>query len=230
MLALLRTTSRAQRYWNMARQRYSHQSAPCHRATPVSVDRAASPTPHARGKSPASRRGRAKSRETRTVCWRERDSNRRSLSGEGGAPPAEREWCRRRIKPSRKRPSNLQGTESSNPVPSASESVSPVNFAVAGGAHMSLSRSAGGRSSSDRRASADWRALRRLGAATLRSSDDPRLDDAIRDAQRGGAGRGGAAQHVAGNGADARDRSEHRVWLVVDGFRWKSMTPPAFAR
>src|SRR5208282_549496 len=59
----------------------------------------------------------------------------------------------------------------------------------------------------------------------LGSSDDPRPDDAIRDAQRGGAGRGGAAQHVAGNGADARDRSEHRVWLVVDGFRWKSMTP-----
>jgi hypothetical protein len=42
-------------------------------------------------------------------------------------------------------------------------------------------------------------------AATLRPSDDPRPDDAIRDAQRGGAGRGGAAQHVAGNGADARD-------------------------
>ena len=47
---------------------------------------------------------------------------------------------------------------------------------------------------------------------------DPRPDDAIRDAQRGGAGRGGAAQHVAGNGADARDRSEHRGGLVVDGF------------
>ena len=51
-----------------------------------------------------------------------------------------------------------------------------------------------------------------------RPSDDPRPDDAIRDAQRGGAGRGGAAQHVAGNGADARDRSEHRGGLVVDGF------------
>src|SRR5271169_3409136 len=63
----------------MARQRYSHQSAPCHRATPVSVDRAASPTPHARGKSPASRRGRAKSRETRTLRWRKKDSNHRSL-------------------------------------------------------------------------------------------------------------------------------------------------------
>ena len=51
MLALLRTTSGAQRYWNMARQRYSHQSAPCYRATPVSVDGAASPTPHAAGKA-----------------------------------------------------------------------------------------------------------------------------------------------------------------------------------
>ena len=27
-----------------------------------------------------------------------------------------------------------------------------------------------------------------------------------------------AAQHVAGDGADAGDRSEHRVGLVVDGF------------
>jgi hypothetical protein len=43
-------------------------------------------------------------------------------------------------------------------------------------------------------------------------------DDVIRDAQRGGAGRRGAAQHVAGDGADARDRSEHRGGLVVDGF------------
>jgi hypothetical protein len=55
-----------------ARQRYSHQSAPCHRATPVSVDRAASPTPHARGKSPASRGGREKSRETWPLRWWER--------------------------------------------------------------------------------------------------------------------------------------------------------------
>jgi hypothetical protein len=52
----------------------------------------------------------------------------------------------------------------------------------------------------------------------LRRPPDPRPDDAIRDAQRGGAGRGGAAQHVAGNGADARDRIEHRGGLVVDGF------------
>jgi hypothetical protein len=37
-------------------------------------------------------------------------------------------------------------------------------------------------------------AARRLGAATLRPPDDPRPNDAIRDAQRGGTGRGGAAQ------------------------------------
>ena len=49
-------------------------------------------------------------------------------------------------------------------------------------------------------------------------SPNPRLDDTIRDAQRGGAGRGGAAQHIAGDSADTRDRSEHSVWLVVDGF------------
>jgi hypothetical protein len=61
-------------------------------------------------------------------------------------------------------------------------------------------------------------AAQRLGAATLRPPDDSRPNDTIRDAQRGGAGRGGAAQHVAGDGADARDRGEHRVRLVVDGF------------
>ena len=38
------------------------------------------------------------------------------------------------------------------------------------------------------------------------------------DIVTGGAGRGGAAQHAAGDGADARDRSEHRGALVVDGF------------
>src|SRR5467141_4608941 len=80
------------------------------------------------------------------------------------------------------------------------------------------SRSAGGRSPATAEHRADWRTLRRLGAATLRPSDDPLPDDAIRDTQRGGAGRGGAAQHVAGNGANTRDRSEHRGGLVVDGF------------
>src|SRR5881275_368863 len=61
------------------------------------------------------------------------------------------------------------------------------------------------------------RSPRRLAAATLRPPD-PRPDDAIRDAQWGGTSRGGVAQHVAGNAADARHRSEHRVGLVVDGF------------
>jgi len=53
---------------------------------------------------------------------------------------------------------------------------------------------------------------------TCAITPDPRPDDAIRDAQRGGAGRGGAEQNVAGNGPDARDRSQHRGGLVVDGF------------
>src|SRR5204862_4296995 len=43
-------------------------------------------------------------------------------------------------------------------------------------------------------------------------------DDAIRDTQWGSTSRGGVAQHVAGDAADARHRSEHRVALVVDGF------------
>src|SRR3984893_4540039 len=61
-------------------------------------------------------------------------------------------------------------------------------------------------------------AARRLGPATQRPPDEPRPKDAIRDDQRGGAGRGGAAQHAPGDGADAGDRSEHRGGLVVDGF------------
>ena len=56
-------------------------SAPYHRTTPVSPDRAACSAPHTGGKSPAFRRERAKSRETRTVRWREPDSNFSSLSG-----------------------------------------------------------------------------------------------------------------------------------------------------
>ena len=42
---------------------------------PVSAYRAAGTGPHTGGKSPASRPGRVKSRETRTVRWREIDSN-----------------------------------------------------------------------------------------------------------------------------------------------------------
>src|SRR5207237_9900373 len=61
------------------------------------------------------------------------------------------------------------------------------------------------------------RSRRRLAAATLRPPD-PRLDGAIRDAQWSGTSRGGVAQQVAGDAADARHRSEHRVGLVVDGF------------
>src|SRR5467141_3803552 len=66
------------RYWNLARQRHCRPSAPYHRATPVSPDRVARSAPHTGGKSPAFRREGAKSRETRTLHWREQDSNHRS--------------------------------------------------------------------------------------------------------------------------------------------------------
>jgi len=70
------------RYWNLARQRHCRPSAPYHRATSVSPDRAACSAPHTGGKSPAFRRERAKSRETRTLRWREADANHRSRSCE----------------------------------------------------------------------------------------------------------------------------------------------------
>ena len=48
-----------------------------HRAIPVSADRAAPAGPTHPREKPASRRGRAKSRETRTLHWRGTDSNLR---------------------------------------------------------------------------------------------------------------------------------------------------------
>jgi hypothetical protein len=59
----------------LARQRYCGPSAPYDRATPVSPDRATCSAPHTRGKSPAFRRRKGISRETRTVRWRKPDSN-----------------------------------------------------------------------------------------------------------------------------------------------------------
>jgi hypothetical protein len=52
-------------------------SARYDRATPVSPDRAPCSAPHTRGESPAFRRRRGISRETRTVRWRGLDSNHR---------------------------------------------------------------------------------------------------------------------------------------------------------
>jgi hypothetical protein len=63
------------RYWNLARQRYCRPSAPYDRATPVSPERATCSAPHTRAKSPAFRRRRGISRETRTVRWSKGDSN-----------------------------------------------------------------------------------------------------------------------------------------------------------
>ena len=53
-----------------------------HRAIPISADRAAPAGPARPREKPASRRGRAKSRETRTLRWREMDSNHWSRHGE----------------------------------------------------------------------------------------------------------------------------------------------------
>jgi hypothetical protein len=69
------TRSPALRYWNLAQQRHYRRSAPCRRAMPVSGDCAARHDPHTRGKRPGFRPRQANSRERRTVCWREMDSN-----------------------------------------------------------------------------------------------------------------------------------------------------------
>ena len=53
------------------------REAAMHRAIPVSADRAAPAGPAHPREKPAFRRGRAKSRETWTVRWRELDSNLR---------------------------------------------------------------------------------------------------------------------------------------------------------
>ena len=74
------TRSPALRYWNLAQQRHYRRSAPCRRAMPVSGDCAPCHGPHTRGKRPGFRPRQANSRERRTVCWREKDSNHRSLS------------------------------------------------------------------------------------------------------------------------------------------------------
>jgi hypothetical protein len=71
------TGSPALRYWNLAQQRHYRRSAPCRRAMPVSGDCAARHGPHTRGKRPGFRPRQANSRERRTVCWREMDSNHR---------------------------------------------------------------------------------------------------------------------------------------------------------
>ena len=75
------TRSPALRYWNLAQQRHCRRSAPCRRAMPVSGDCAACHGPHTRGKRPGFRPRQANSRERRTVCWRELDSNSQSPLG-----------------------------------------------------------------------------------------------------------------------------------------------------
>src|SRR5215472_14442708 len=72
---LSRTASVALRYWNIARQRQYRPSARCCRALRVSADRAPRRQPAHPQKIAAFPRAAEKPGETRTVCWRETDSN-----------------------------------------------------------------------------------------------------------------------------------------------------------
>src|SRR6516165_11530523 len=69
-----------------------------HRAIAVSADRAAPARPTRPREKPASRRGRAKSGETRTVRWRELDSNDRFVMTRQGPVMGDfAEFCRQAI-------------------------------------------------------------------------------------------------------------------------------------
>jgi hypothetical protein len=94
------TRSPALRYWNLAQQRHYRRSAPCRRAMPVSGDCAACHGPHTRGKRPGFRPRQANSRERRTVCWREMDSNHWSRHGE--TPFGRAMWFPRTAPPARR--------------------------------------------------------------------------------------------------------------------------------
>ena len=83
--------------------------------------------PHTGGKSPAFRREGAKSRETRTLCWREMDSNHRSPLAIGEVRTPERRSPRRKYLHSLCLGALFnaglrRGTGSSNPSPSTGES------------------------------------------------------------------------------------------------------------
>jgi hypothetical protein len=80
-VAFSRTPSAALRYWNLARQRYCCCRLARYRNTlRVSADPVTKPAAHTRAESRGSRRSIADAGERRTVCWREMDSNHRSLS------------------------------------------------------------------------------------------------------------------------------------------------------
>src|SRR6516225_6468834 len=93
-----------------------------HRAIPVSADRAAPAGPTHPREKPASRRGRAKSRETRTLHWRKADSNHWSPSRRGRLLRAHRDDLHLLLLP-RRSAIVTSGTEGSNPACSTRESV-----------------------------------------------------------------------------------------------------------
>src|ERR1700730_11103233 len=74
------TPSAALRYWNMARQRYCRRLARYRNTLRVSADPVAKPAADTRAESRGSRPSKADAGERRTVCWREMDSNYRSLA------------------------------------------------------------------------------------------------------------------------------------------------------
>ena len=70
-------------------------------------------------KSPASRRGRAKSRETRTLRWRKRDSNRWSHISNGGSFETARSTLGALLLRQKWGGSLTRGTDGSNPIRSS---------------------------------------------------------------------------------------------------------------
>ena len=71
--------SPALRYWNMARQRYCRRLARYRNTRSVSADPVAKPAAHTRAESRGSGPSKVDAGERQTLCWREMDSNLRSL-------------------------------------------------------------------------------------------------------------------------------------------------------
>jgi hypothetical protein len=82
-VAFSATTSTALRYWNIARQRYCCRLAQNPSTRRVSADPLAQPAAHSRAEGRGFRPTKASASERRTLCWREVDSNPRSLSRKG---------------------------------------------------------------------------------------------------------------------------------------------------
>ena len=74
-----RPPSLALRYWNMARQRHCRRLARYGNTRSVSADPVAKPAAHTRAESRGSGPSKLDAAERQTLCWREMDSNHRSL-------------------------------------------------------------------------------------------------------------------------------------------------------